>query len=944
VVDGLVGRDLEVELARRIMRDLCAGQASTLLIEGEAGIGKTRVVQCIIDDACARGVVVFRGEAHPFERTHPFGAVAAALDLSRRSRDPRRAAIGRLIVAKSDSAATVPGDTPDLRYRVVEEILDLVETSCAQGPVLLVVEDLQWADSSTLLALRSMARELPHVPLLLVATLRPSPRSAELDQLLDELLAAGARPMQLEALSPDDVEALARADLAAPPGPDLTAVLAKASGNPLWVVEMLRSLSDEGMLRRDGEAIEVATSELPDSLRDLVVRRLRYLPVATLELLQVTAVLGDDVSIHDVAAVARRAPTDVVAQLTEAFDARLLGEHGDKVVFRHQLVHDAIYQDMPAPVRRVLHRDAAGALADAGADLLQVADHLILGAPRGDLQAVKWMRRAAREAAASAPSVSVELLRRAESLLPGGNRDADLLSAELVQALVRAGKVAEAAARAEAVLARRHRAEADMPLRFSLLAALSLQNRATELIEFAESTLEHAPHLPLSSQSLVLAQASYGRTFSGDVVGGEAAGKRALDVAERSGDVAMTVWSLTTLSVAVKWQGRYAEALEHTRRAVALASDPRNAQARLRHPRFFLGMVLCDSDLIDEARAAYSEALDEYDELGSVWPLADTLLAQAAASFITGEWDDALPGLAAGLRVAQEQGNQVLVAQAGAYQAVIAAARGDLRVAERWLAPFTTELESDAPPFGSEMIAYAAAVVAIANDDLKRAYEILLHVWRLDAQCDNRYYHRSVAPELVRLALALDQREVAREVVGVVEAGAALAPEVPTARSAALRCRGLVDNDVAPMIEAVELARRTPRLIEHAGACEDAARVLAANERPDEAKNLLTEALERYEDAGAQAWAARVGAALRELGVRRGTRGPRRRPAHGWQSLTTTERSVSHLVAEGLTNREVAKRLHISPHTVNSHLRHAFEKLSVSNRAALAAAVVHSIE
>ncbi len=215
-----------------------------------------------------------------------------------------------------------------------------------------------------------------------------------------------------------------------------------------------------------------------------------------------------------------------------------------------------------------------------------------------------------------------------------------------------------------------------MPLRLSLIAALSLQNRATELVEFAESTLEHGPDLPLTARSLVLAQASYGQTFSGDIVRGETTARRALEIAERSGDMGLTVWSLTTLSVAVKWQGRYAEALACTRRAVAIASDPRNPLARLRHPNFFLGMVLCDSDLIDEACAAYGEALDEYDELGSVWLLSDTLLAQAAAAFITGEWDDAGSGLAAGLEVAQEQGNQIFVAQARSYQAVIAAARG----------------------------------------------------------------------------------------------------------------------------------------------------------------------------------------------------------------------------------------------------------------------------
>ena len=107
---------------------------------------------------------------------------------------------------------------------------------------------------------------------------------------------------------------------------------------------------------------------------------------------------------------------------------------------------------------------------------------------------------------------------------------------------------------------------------------------------------------------------------------------------------------------------------------------------------------------------------------------------------------------------------------------------------------------------------------------------------------------------------------------------------------------------------------------------------------------LLAEALERYERAGADAWAGRVRARLRALGVRPAPRGPRHRPAGGWESLTGTERAVSLLVAEGLTNGAVARRLYISPHTVNTHLRHVFAKLSVSNRVALAAVVHRSIE
>jgi DNA-binding CsgD family transcriptional regulator len=154
----------------------------------------------------------------------------------------------------------------------------------------------------------------------------------------------------------------------------------------------------------------------------------------------------------------------------------------------------------------------------------------------------------------------------------------------------------------------------------------------------------------------------------------------------------------------------------------------------------------------------------------------------------------------------------------------------------------------------------------------------------------------------------------------------------------------LVDRDVEAVLEAVRLARRVPHLVEHAGACEDAATLLAETGHRDGAGAMLTEALERYERAGAHTWAARARADLRDMGVRPGQRGPRSRPPHGWASLTTTERAVSQLVAEGLTNSAVARRLYISPHTVNTHLRHIFAKLGVSNRVALAREVHRSIE
>jgi DNA-binding CsgD family transcriptional regulator/tetratricopeptide (TPR) repeat protein len=937
--EQLFGREAELALAAAAVRELSAGRASVLAIEGEAGIGKTRLVQSIVDDARSRGAAVFSGQAHPFERTRPFGVLAAALDLSRRSPDPRKAAIGALLAGQG--AGVAAGPAGDVQYRAVEEIVDLVETLSAERPALLVAEDIHWADSASLLAILSVTRQLPLAALLVVVTARPSPLPAEVVRLLDDLAAGGARTLRLQPLKPGDVAALAADMLRASPGPALTAMLAKAGGNPLWAVAMLRSLADGGMLHRDGDSVEPTTFELPASLSDLVVRRLRHLPTRTLDLLQITAVLGDVVSLRDVAAVARRSPAEVVGQLRDAFDAQLLDEADDRVVFRHQLVHDAIYRHMPPPARRLLHREAAVALMAAGADQLDVADHLMLGADRGDDQAVTWLRAAAREASAQAPLVALELIRRAEFLLPDGHPDGDLVSSEVVQALMQAGKVAEASARAEAALARQHATEVDTPLRLALLGALALQNRAAELIAVAETSLAGLGLKP-AEQVPMLAQQSWALTYSGDPRAGESAAGRGLDIAEQAGDAAMTVWALTALLVAVGRQGRYGEALAHARRAAALAAESHDTRSLPLQPKLFLGLALHDCDLVGDARLAFREALD--DEFGSGWWLSDALMADAQASFVLGEWEDAVPGLIAGGQAAQEKGNQLLESQSLAYRTIIATGQGDLGTANELAAGLAESLQGGELSYNAGILTFAVAGLKEAEGDMQGAFDLFLRCWRFDAARESRYYHRCLAPDLVRLAVGLGERELAAEVVSVVEAGVPLAPEVPTVRSLALRCRGMVDGEVEPLIEAVALARQAPLLVEHAGACEDAARLLTHGGRPAEAAALLTEALERYEHAGADAWARRVRVQLRALGVRPGARGSRRRPAHGWESLTETERAVSRLVGEGLTNGSVAKRLYISPHTVNTHLRHVFAKLDVSNRVALAAVVHRSIE
>lgn len=256
----------------------------------------------------------------------------------------------------------------------------------------------------------------------------------------------------------------------------------------------------------------------------------------------------------------------------------------------------------------------------------------------------------------------------------------------------------------------------------------------------------------------------------------------------------MLVWSLASMSVPVKNRGRYAEALSLAQRAVGLAFDPPSRDARLRHPQFFLGMVLCDSDRMEEALFTYRAALEEYDELGASWLPADTLLLSAEASFLLGRWDDAVTEIETGLRTADEHGTPISVPQSHAYQAVIAIGRGNLAGADRLLGGLEAELQSDPPRYGMSMVAYATAMLAEARGQHASSYGLLLPAWQRDAERVDRYYQRYLAPALVRLAVALDEQEVARQVTSWAEATAALATEVPSVQSAALRCRGMVEH------------------------------------------------------------------------------------------------------------------------------------------------------
>jgi predicted ATPase len=418
-VAGLHGRAVEAGVLGEALDVLASGRRAIILVEGEAGIGKTRLLTDTLDHAGGRGFQVSVGRGEELERTRPFGVVAGAFECARSSPDPRRAAIATLLTTHGVAAQgpiTVTSD-PGLLFRAVDAFVDLVEELALRAPLVIGLDDLQWADPSSLLTVSALARRLTGLPLALICCFRPSPRVPQLERAVDALRAAGAWQLTLRQLAQDAVTALVSEAVGAEPGPGLLREIAGAGGNPLFVTELLSAMRQEGLLLTTDGRVEVAAMTLPPTLRLTILRGLSFLPEETLQALRSASILGRSFTLTELSMSTARTALNLSVALAEAIAAGVLADDDTRLRFRHDLIRDAIYEDLPGSVRLALHREAGQRLADAGAPAAQVAEHLARGAIPGDVSAIEWLARAAREAASRSPDVAADLLGRAITLM-----------------------------------------------------------------------------------------------------------------------------------------------------------------------------------------------------------------------------------------------------------------------------------------------------------------------------------------------------------------------------------------------------------------------------------------------------------------------------------------------------------------------------------------------
>lgn len=922
---------------RVLLDEAVAGRLRIGLVRGEAGIGKSRLLSEALAVAEDRGYRIFLGRAEELEQRRPFGTLTDALACTRTSMDPRRAEIAGLITAEQlDEGRQITVTTdPGLQFRAIEAMVDLVEEEAIAGPALLAIDDLQWADPSTLVTLRSLSKRLSFLPVALILTLRPLPRSADLDALLDSLMRGGATGFALRPLDEAAVSRLVGDVVGAEPGRGLLAGVAGAAGNPLFVTEFLRALAEEGAIKEVEGRADVDEVTLPPTLRLTVLRRIGFLPEDTLAALRAASILGSRFSVADLAVTTSRPTSELAESLRGALAAGVLEGDGDNLRFRHDLVRDAIYEDISASARKSLHRDAARRLAAAGAQALQVAEHLTRGATPGDTEAVERLAKAAREAAPGSPALAAQLLEQAIEVAGPSSAVTDRLLAERVTNMLWSNQPRETEAICREILARAHDPSVEGILRSCLTQTLIGQGRAQETLAEVEHAIASAG-LAESERLRIMAFGAHSKMFLADLDGAFEMARSVWSAAEASGDHLTTCIAMTCASMVEQLHGRFSEAVRIATDAVQLGDRSPHREGHRFQLGVFQGLFLMDLDRVADGIAALRRGARIGEELGARWILPLYQIGLIVGQFLAGNWDDAIAEFETALGLAEETGTRHGMVCNHSVRAMIALHRDDLDTAQRMTGVAEHEFAETGPQYRVDWAMWARALLLEANGSPREAYGVLAGAWDLCAGAGMLSELPVLGPDLVRLALASGRRPRAEDVTIAVE-DISSKEESPWLAGAALLCRGLLEDDPETLLAAVDAYRTSPRPLERAQASEAAGEGLARAGKHDDARRLLEDALTRYATLEAFRDVARTEAALRAFGVRRGSRGTRGRPKIGWESLTETEQRVVALVTEGLTNPQISERLFVSPRTVQTHLTHVFAKLNMTSRTELAA-------
>lgn len=911
-ISGFFGRDAELERAATLVEASRSGRGRVLLVGGEGGIGKTELVRAVIDHARSLGCTAADAACDEAERSRPFSAIGRALGLDDGVRE--RKAIGW---------------APSQQFRLLDAVIETVDSLAAIRPVVIAIDDMHWADSGTLLAFRHLAERVATLPVMLVGAYRPGFGGSDLHRLLERMEGGGATCIDLGPLSDEAVASIAQTILGHEPSETTLLRLRGAGGNPLFVTEFVRT-SDPSAAHMDREP--GADGAVPVEFRRAVLRKVRQLPENTQTMLRLASTLGSTFDPRDLVAATGSSAPELEPSIHKSVTVGILEPRDAVLAFRHDLVRAALYDDIALGMRRQIHRELGRRLAAAGADAIVVAHHLGLATEGPDAEVAGWLHRAARETAERSPEAAVELLERCRVVLPAASPERVEVLTELAIAYTWAGRVTEAEELARELFGRWPDAPRSRDLRAAYIRALTWQGRAGEAHRHApianDDPLDEPGTLTLASEAALAALLSFDLPHAAALAG------RVERAARTANDELALCQALCVQAWCANFAGRPTDAVDLARRAIVVADASAGARGHLAHPCFFVGMPLVVLDRLDEAERLLREGRRLASEAGHVWALPLFHAHLGVTKFASGAWDEAIAEIESGLAIADELGlSAPILAAASAWLSVMQVHRNDLDGAQATVERALAR-QAEGGSRGGPLLNWAQAVVQDARGDTERALTLLDAAWEGIKTGGSGGDAWSIM-SMVRLCVGSGQPTRAEVLLPTVEQ-AARAIDTPLMRGQALRCRALVHDDPALALAAVQEYRTSPRVHEAAAACEDAAEILSRRGRLEESVALYDEALAGYERVGAIRDINRVRARLRALGVSRRVHRNTARAVSGWASLTKAELGVADLVAQRLSNPEIAERLFLSRHTVESHLKHIYRKLSISSRVELA--------
>ncbi|MVO88529.1 hypothetical protein GPA10_28145 [Streptomyces sp. p1417] len=782
-------------------------------------------------------------------------------------------------------------------------------------PVLIPVDTAERLSATTARLLLELIRDTAHLPVLWLVARRTGREVSAASAALEEIASRHATRLRLRPVDAAAVEGMGAGAFGAAMEPRLLQLLNRCGGAPGLVWLLLDALADEDLVRVRAGRAGLRSDELPRRVRDAVALRIDDLSGEARWLVPALAVFDRPCSLHEAKALLGWRTMQVAAAVDEALAKGVLVERKQGIDFCYPLIRDAVYENLPEATRTALHREAAALLQCDEGPADEIARHITLGSRPGEDTAGRLF-------------AFIERTSHSTKAVTGS-----------VRLLATVGHHEEARALVASVLHGRDHATTDRPAQVRTLLAVAsawlYTGRNDGLTGQAIGFLDEETLTPLHRARLLTAR-SVAHLCDHEPEAALRTARTALHTGEQSGDLLTRLLADMILSRCALDAGDLDEAVSRACQAMQLAHLGGRDTAH-HYPHLMMAPALVAQDELTEAEIMLRLGEQQADRQGDTWlrpmwhhqrallQLAAARLEEAAQSAETAA-ACAEPHSPVGSAALALLGHLALL------RGDVTTARYHLRCAA--LGPF------DTLDCGLEDLLWRRGVLQDAEGDPEGAFRTLRPLYgSLPTRPKLLVREPGAAALLVRLARCSGSRAQAATVVAVMQDLAARHPAVRSLHGAALHAEAVLHDDV----RVAELAHREQRLAARplalAAALESAGVLLRADHQEERATNRLHQARSLYEKAGAELHARRVRRLEKEQ-LPRPASTKDQTPVPGWGSLTESERRVGMLVAQGLTNREVAKRLFLSPHTVDSHLRQCFAKFSVNNRVELTRAVL----